>query len=268
MIIFFKSLLKLPKAICWWVLDLIRYVRYKLYRNFDRWGLHLFVGKFGAGKTSTMVWYAHLLAKQYKTLTVLTNLHLRDFPKHTKIRQLNTIEDILSAPSDTLVLIDEIGTIFNSRDFVSGKGSIPKHLFQHLCQCRKRRMMIWGTVQRYNFLDKQLRDITDTVYVTRCIFGHPFSRLVTVRRYDAAEYDVAHNNPLLPLPILSGDVYIQTDRLRSMYQTDELIETFLDKDPSEFMTDEEVMESRGETPIIFTAEGNGKKRKKRRKFAL
>ncbi|MEA4912723.1 MAG: ATP-binding protein [Oscillospiraceae bacterium] len=237
--------------------------------EFNRWGLHLFVGKFGAGKTCTMVHYAYQLAKQYKSLSIVTNLQLKHFPKRTNILPLRTAQDILNAPDNTLVLIDEIGTIFNSRDFSSGKNSIPKFLFQHLCQCRKRHIMIYGTTQRWNFLDKQLRDITDTVYVTRSWFPHPFTRMCTVRRYDALEYDAAYSNPLLPLTLLAGSVYVQTDKLRRLYSTDELIENMLDKSPDEYLTDDEVMKNRGELDVnVQEIDRKSRKsyKKKRRAF--
>ena len=91
---------------------------------------------------------------------------------------LNSIQDILNAPENTLVLVDEIGTIFNSRDFANGKtkdgeGGLPKILFQHICQCRHRHMMIFGTVQRWGFLEKQLREITAEVVVCSAAFSHP-----------------------------------------------------------------------------------------------
>lgn len=267
--IIFGFLWKLPQAIFYWLKDIVLSIIEKWYLNFERWGLHLFVGKFGAGKTCTMVYYAYNLAKKYRCLTILTNLKLKRFPKHTQILPLNTPQDILNAPDNTLVLIDEIGTIFNSRDFSSGKNSIPKFLFQHLCQCRKRHMMIYATTQRWNFLDKQLRDICDTVYVTYSFFAHPFTRMCIVRRYDALEYDNAFTNPLLPLTLMSGDVYVQTDKLRKLYSTDELIQSMLDKKSDEYLTDDEVLANRGENDVsVMDIDHKAKKKykKKRRLF--
>lgn len=150
-------LVRLPKFLFLLVKDLIPYIKNRSWLNFDGWGLHLYVGKFGAGKTCTMVHDAYLLAKRYPKLTIVTNLQLSGFPSHTQILPLRSPQDILNAPVNTLVLIDEIGTIFNSRDFAASKQSVPKILFQHLCQCRKRHMQIYATTQRWNFLDKQLR---------------------------------------------------------------------------------------------------------------
>jgi len=106
-----------------------------------------------------------------------------------------------------LVLIDEIGTIFNSRDFAASKESVPKILFQHLCQVRKRHLMIIATSQRWNFVDKQLRDIVATVRVCHVHLSHPFSRLGTVHVYDSHDYDLAFSNPMCPLIPLSAYAY-------------------------------------------------------------
>ena len=54
------------------------------------------------------------------------------------------------------MLIDEIGSIFNCRDYGGKKVVVPKPVFQLILQCRHRRIMLLGTVQRWNLLDKQV----------------------------------------------------------------------------------------------------------------
>lgn len=223
--------------------DFVKYIKHKQWLLFSGWGLHLYVGAFGAGKTCTMVHDAYLLAKKYPQLHIVTNLHLQNFPPETEILPLNSPQDILNAPEDSLVLIDEIGTIFNSRDFASNKGSVPKILFQHICQCRKRRLMIYATTQRWNFLDKQLRDIAASVRVTRCHFAHPFSRICTVYYFDAVEYDLGFSNPQYPLRAYNADVYVQSDKYRNLYDTSELVKSMLS---AEYVSDSEILANRGE----------------------
>lgn len=230
--------------------------------NFDGWGLHLYVGKFGAGKTCTMVHDAYALAKRYPKLTIVTNLQLSGFPAHTQILPLRSPQDILNAPVNTLVLIDEIGTIFNSRDFAASKQSVPKILFQHLCQCRKRHMQIYATTQRWNFLDKQLRDITDTVRVTRSHLSHPFTRICTVYTYDAVEYDLSFSNPQYPLAAIDARVYCQTDADRNRYDTQQLIDNMLQAD---YISDEEILRNRGELQPEVTGEISNRSKRRIRK---
>ena len=237
-------LVRLPHVLCLWVRDFIGWCKRRGWQQFEGWGLHLYVGPFGAGKTCSMVERAYRLARRYPQLSIVTNLRLHDFPAHTRILPLSSPEDILSAPANTLVLIDEIGTIFNSRDFAS-KQAVPKILFQHLCQCRKRNMMILATTQRWNFLDKQLRDITATVNVTRSHLGHPWTRICTVYTYDAVEYDLAYTNPLYPLRANYSTVYVQSDHLRGLYDTDELINNML---AAKYIDDADILTNRGEMP--------------------
>ena len=213
----------------------------KLYKQFFGWGIHLYTGRFGSGKTITMCQYAYNLCVKYPELSILTNLNLDNFPGHTRILYLKNATDILNAPRDTLVLIDEIGTIFNSRDFSSGQKSVPKPLFQHLCQCRKRNMMILGTVQKYNLLDKQIRDISADVNVCVPFLSHPYTRSVKVYTYDIDEYDMYMANRMYKPKCNRKQMFIQSNLFRNLYNTEQLIDNML---KSKYLTDEEILRNR------------------------
>ena len=148
----------------------------------------------------------------------------------------------MNAPDNTLVLIDEIGTLFNSRDFSTGKNSVPKPVFQHLCQVRKRHMMIYATVQRFNLLDKQIRDITATVTDCSISCKHPFSRKMTGLRYDIEEYEAWCTNRMYKRRVLATDLFIQTDKRRHLYDTSELVKGLL---TSVYLSDEEILRNQG-----------------------
>lgn len=250
----FGIFFSLPKFVMYLTYDFLFYIFYHEYLLFNGWGIHLFTGRFGAGKTCSMTAQAYKLCKKYPQITVLTNLKLINFPKHTKILELRTAKDILDAPSDCLVLIDEIGTIFNSRDFSGGQTAVPKVLFQHMCQCRKRRMMIYATVQRFNLLDKQIRDISATVTTCKAHFKHPFCRMMIDRCFDIDDYEMIERElTFKPLP-LHISVIIQSNRFRSLYDTSELIAGMLDKTKlNNYLSDEEVLRNRGEVQTGINA---------------
>ena len=234
--VFFQRLKHLPALIFWFVKDVYKYFKNHEGKHFHQWGLHIYLGKFGAGKT----------CKRYPEVTVVTNLKLENFPKDTRILPLHSIQDIINAPDDTVVLIDEIGTIFNSRDFANGKtkdgeGGLPKILFQHICQCRHRHLVIYGTVQRWGFLEKQLREITNDVTVCSAFPCHPFSRMITNWVYDAEEYNLFYQSPLRPLVPLGGEVWIQSDFFRQLYDTKEMVNTLL---TMEYISDEDIERNR------------------------
>lgn len=252
----FKKLFLFPLFIYYHIFDKKVYNHYKKQLLFPGWGIHLFTGKFGQGKTSLMTIKAYKLCKRYPQLHVLTNISLANFPKHTKILPLNTAQDILNAPKNTLVLIDEIGTLFNSRDFSTGKNSVPKPVFQHLCQVRKRHMMIYATVQRFNLLDKQIRDITATVTECSASFAHPFSRMLTGLTYDIEEYEAYTANRMYRPHVKWTIVEIQKDFYRHLYDTSELIQGFLTK---EYLSDEEILRNQGVIDMYNDGSKEGQK---------
>ena len=129
--------------------DFGKYIKEKGWTRFNYWGLHLFIGKFGGGKTISAVRRAYNICKSHKGVTVLTNLTLYGFPEDTRIIKLVNSSQILELPDKSIVLIDEIGSIFNSRDFASSKKSVPKPVYQLILQCRHRRIMLLGTCLLY-----------------------------------------------------------------------------------------------------------------------
>lgn len=258
----FQRICKFPKFTVLFAKDLYRYIKNHQWEKFEGWGLHIYLGKFGAGKTCSMVRDVYNYCCKYKGITVLTNLKLENFPEDTIIKPLNCIQDILNAPDNTIVVVDEIGTIFNSRDFMGNKENcLPKILFQHLCQCRHRHMMIFGTVQRWGFLDKQLRDITSDVTVCSTFPAHPFSRMVTNWCYSAEEYDLFYQSPMRPLIPLSTEVWLQTDFYRELYDTKEMVSTMLTK---EYVSDEEINRNRAFEAIGLSPSMDKKEERKLR----
>ena len=244
--IFLLSFFKSPKIFTYIFYDFFIYLFLKKFREFYGWGIHLYTGRFGQGKSNVMSYYAYKKCCKYKQLSILTNLSVNNFPSCINVIPLNNAKDILNAPRNCLVLIDEIGTIFNSRDFSTGKNAVPKSLFQHLCQCRKRNMMILGTVQKYNLLDKQIRDISADVTVCKSSFKHPFTRFVRLYKYDVDEYDMYVSNHMYNPRLLKSSCYVQTNLSRNLYDTSQLIDNMLNAD---YLSDDDVLKNRGDTSI-------------------
>lgn len=247
MIIFASIMQALKNAPRFWSLifkDFVNFIKSKGWGQFNYWGLHLFVGRFGSGKTISAVRRAYNICKSHKGVTVLTNLTLAGFPEDTTIIKLVNSKQILDLPDKSIVLIDEIGSIFNSRDFASSKQSVPKPVYQLILQCRHRRIILLGTVQRWNLLDKQLRDIADTVTECRSYFSDPFARYTTCIEYDAWQYSKWFDNPLLPIKHTDYYAFVQTDDLRSKYDTIEMVDNMLTAD---YIPDDQILANRAGT---------------------
>jgi hypothetical protein len=223
-----------PHFAYWKVIDIYRYIKNKEYKDFTGFGLHIYVGLFGAGKTISMVEKARRIAKAYPQVTVLTNIKLFDFPAHTTIEPLINFKQIIDAPGNTLILIDEISSILNSRRW--DKEGVPAALLGQLLQIRKQRKMLLATAQRFLHVDKLVRDITFTVRDCNTIAG----RWTFTKIYDAWDYE--RSTDMKPVYPIGHSTFIQTDKIRQSYDTYELIDSFKKED---FLSDGEVIARQG-----------------------
>lgn len=75
------------------------------------------------------------------------------------------------------------------------------------------------------------------------------------------EYDLFCTNPLRPLLSLDCSVYIQTDKVRALYDTKEMVDTLLQM---EYVSDEEVLANQaGVSPSLVQPEEKKQQRKTR-----
>jgi hypothetical protein len=234
--------------------DIIKYYKNKEWLIFDGFGLHFYVGLFGSGKTSTMVRDAYKLAVRYPQMNILTNLKLINFPEHTNIIQLEHYRQIITCPPDTLILIDEISSIFNSRDWK--KGGIPAPLLSTILQVRKERKMLYCTAQRFQHVDALFRQITFTVRDCSCV--HKRWNFVFV--FDGFEYENA--NVMCPAVELERYSFVQTDKIRGLYDTYEMVQKMQTTD---YISDKEILEKQGISSnvcVVNNADDVLKKKKK------
>lgn len=248
LMIFIKRLLCLPQFLFLTIKDRVIWIYHHGWEIFEGFGLHLYLGRFGEGKTGSMVRDVYNICKEYKVVQVLSNITLYNFPEHTVIKPLTCAQDILDAPENTVILIDELGTIWNSRDFAMSKGKgdergLPKSVFQFLCQVRHRKIEVFATAQDWADVDVQIRRKIRDVTVCSAAFKHPFTRMITNRVYDSREYDLFYNNPMFAISPFYVDVYVQTDKLRELYNTKEMVATML---KMEYISDAEAKKNQGD----------------------
>ena len=224
----------LPLFFFYLIKDLFFYIKDKRFKEFKHFNLYLYVGGFGSGKTISAVYRSYLLARQYPDIEILTNINLTNFPEKTVIHPLNTWQDITNfrPPNGGIVLIDEISTIFNSRDFMQKgkeKSGMTKQLFQYIAQNRKNRLLFLGTAQLFEHVDRQIKDF---VYCVIKCSSNPanldFARLTSNTYYDGREYEKARENPLqYPIKPFKFKQFVQSEKIRNLYDTTQLIDTLM-----------------------------------------
>lgn len=140
------------------------------YRNpdsfpFDETGLIIFEGEQGSGKTVGAVWYINRLKKLYPKCSVMSNIHLSLADKH-----MENFEDVIFNSNGVygqVCFIDEIHNYFNSLE----SKNFPPEMLSEVCQQRKQRKCIIGTVQVFGRCAKPIREQTRYLVRPHTILG-------------------------------------------------------------------------------------------------
>lgn len=147
----------------------------KLVNLYECWGLF---GKPGCGKTTLLNKFAY--QHQKKGWTVYTDFGTTipgiqqfaddDFKSGKWLPdgrkgKLNEYGDINESDRDILIVIDEIGTLYNNRDYKTNftNPSVLKWWKEH----RHRRCKIIYASQIYNDMDKKIRPLTDKYMIVK-----------------------------------------------------------------------------------------------------
>jgi hypothetical protein len=198
------------------VLDLWRYIRHKKWRDFNEFGIRLYMGMFGCGKTLSMTKKATALHRRFgDTLLFISNYHLTNIP-YVPLKNFNQLVDLgldlADGKQGIVVLIDEISATLSHRNYAN----FPLEMLNTLLQQRKKRILILCTAQRFFMVDKIFRSITH--YAIDC---RKYWRLQHLTVYDAWELENAINPRLIQR--VSHSWSFVFDRDYAQYDTYEMI---------------------------------------------
>ncbi len=216
----------------WAVHDIWDHVRHKRANECRAYGqVFMFSASdaqaFGSGKTLSMVRWVRHMYHRYNGLDVwdedtksfvkqriiiISNVVFKDIP-YIPFRGRDQFVhlDMLPHTSHDILLfvIDEAGLEFNSRNY---KDNLPTDFLVRLLQVRHNKVALCMTSQRFNFVDKVLRQICGVVTTCKKKW-----RIVRLQDYDAYMLENAQN-PELIQP-LSTRYYIATNKLFESYDT-------------------------------------------------
>ena len=217
------------------VKDIILYFKEKRWKIFSLFGIDMFVGMFGHGKTLSMTHRALQIYDQYgDSIRFISNYKLKSIPyiPLTNFKQLVDLgEEEESKYQATVVLIDEIENLLSHRNFAN----FPLELLHMLTQQRKKRVYIMCSAQRFFMVDKLWRSITTNVY--DC---NKHWRFQNMKLYDAWDYENGMNPQLLQS--ISNIWWFVRDRDFGAYDTSEMI---MKHSAEDFISNEEAIQRKG-----------------------
>jgi hypothetical protein len=174
-------------------------------------------------------------------VTIISNLKLFGVPYIPFVSEKQFI-DYEVAPSEVvLFLVDEIGTVWNNRNFKEFNPDV----FNNIVQSRKRRMSIYGTLPVFAGTDINIRRYTNTV-----VFCEKGYRHVKQSYFDAVDVDNCNNiNMLQPRKLKYLFIH---NKYYQQYDTRELVDKLLvDMKEGNLLTFQELNIEDGKSDIKF-----------------
>ena len=210
------------------------YVVNKKWKDFGYFGIDMFIGMFGHGKTLSMTHKARRLYKRYgDSIRFISNYKLIGIP-YIPLINFNQLVELGEEENDlkgTVVLIDEIEDVLSHRNYAN----FPLQMLHTLTQQRKKHVYIMCSAQRFFMVDKLFRSIT-----THAIDCNKYWRFQHMVYYDAWDYENAMNSQLVK-PLLSRWWFVKNHDF-NCYDTEQMISRNMAAD---FISNEEAIVRKG-----------------------
>ncbi len=259
-------------------IDLKVHLQQKRYNNYQTGDLNIYCGYFGAGKTLSLVHKVVGIYQKYNGLPVydtarnkfvtqrilvLSNVNLSipytpltSLAQVVAVHKANTVYD---EQNDTLtctvVCMDELSVQMNSRSF---KSNIDAYFLNILLCCRHYHISFYGSAQRFQHVDKLMRDVTRNVIQCNKIW-----RFQVLKTYDAWELENA-TNPDMIQP-LKKDCWFVFDKDYSNYDTLAVVDNLQKKyDEGDIMTEQEILANQAPMPSNIESVTNVSRKFKKR----
>ena len=212
---------------------LINFIRWKIYdlimlvingREFNQYGLSIYCGRQGGGKSISMVEYINRIKLNFPDCIIVTNfgylkqdMPLTDWRQFTEIR--NGVKGVIFA-------IDEIQNEYNSTKWQD----FPEDLLREVTQQRKQRVKIVATSQVFTRVVKQLREQCFEVIECKTFLG----RWTRQKCYDADDYNLLIESldpkKKFKVPKKYRYSFIQSNKIRQDFDSYRKIEDIKNKE--------------------------------------
>lgn len=192
------------------------YRKMKEGKTFDEYGLTMYCGRQGAGKTIAMTDYLERMREKYPNALIITNYGYKY--QNGEMKDWEDFFSIRNGTDGVIFAIDEIQNEFSSAAW----NKFPESLLSEITQQRKQRVKIVCTSQIYTRVVKQLREQCNDVVECNTFGG----RWTFTRCYDAVDYNNVIDRPTARENIrrLYTRSFLQDDYIRNCFDTYQKIE--------------------------------------------
>lgn len=185
-------------------------------KEFEEYGLSMYCGRQGAGKTMAMTEYLERMREKYPKALIISNY---GYMHETQpMSDWNDFFNIKNGTDGIIFAIDEIQNEFSSAAW----NKFPESLLSEITQQRKQRVKIVCTSQIYTRVAKQLREQCNDVVDCVTFAG----RWTFTKCFDAVDYNKTIDAPTAKAKIrkLYRKSFIQDDYIRNCYDSYQKIE--------------------------------------------
>lgn len=217
----------------------IDFLRWKIYdfllilingRKFNLYGVTCYCGRQGSGKTIGVIEQVERIKKAYPECLICTNINYikQDIPLTSWLQLLY----LRNGDKGVVFVIDEVQN--NGLDW----SKFPETLLQVITMQRKQKIKIFLTSQVYKNVVIQLRRQCFEVIECKTFLG----RWTRYKCYDSEEYnniiDISTPEKKMKLHKKWKYSFIQSNFLRNLYDTNQIVDTL--KDYDKLLTDEKL----------------------------
>ena len=206
------------------VIDFLRYVIHDCLmaivngKQFKFYGLTVFCGRQGGGKTVSMVEYLDKIKKEYPDCVVVTNFHY--VSQDMAFTDWKQFLEVRNGENGVIFAIDELQNEYNSSNWKD----FPETLLSTVTMQRKQRIKIVATSQVFTRVVKQLREQCYEVVECKTLLG----RWTRQKCYDADDYNRIIDNPdpkvKFKTPKKWKYSFIQSNAIRNLFDSYAVVE--------------------------------------------
>lgn len=178
---------------------------------FDTFGVHIFAGEQGSGKSMAMMHFVKCIQERNPLCKVASNIDVNFDSEHITCWQ--SIMDNNNGELGQIVILDEIQNWFNSNE----SRNFPPEMLTEITQQRKQRKCVIGTSQVFTRIAKPIREQITLLYKPLTIAG----ALTFVRVYKCSIND---EGTVDKMRLMNAYFFVHDDELRASYDTYEKVQ--------------------------------------------